>query len=108
MPAARTPRLTGNIDFAFSADLKPVTVKGNVRFLVNKAQGALGELASFGTDLDCEVSPSEIKQISLRFAKGGGSLEKSVSAGRWTWRRARAGLRCKSSRLTKACSTWPA
>jgi uncharacterized protein involved in outer membrane biogenesis len=39
-------RLTGSIGFAFSAGLKPATVKGNVHFLVNNAQGALGELAS--------------------------------------------------------------
>ena len=67
-------KVTGKIDFAFSADLKPATVKGNVHFLVNNAQGALGELASFATDLDCEVSPSEIKQISVRFARGGAQL----------------------------------
>ena len=67
-------KVTGNFDFAFSADLKPATVKGNVHFLVTKAEGALGELVSFGTELDCEVSPSEIKQISVRFARGGAQL----------------------------------
>ena len=67
-------KVTGHLDFACSADLKPATVKGNVRFLVNNAQGALGELASFATDLDCEVSPTEIKQISVRFARGGAQL----------------------------------
>ena len=67
-------KLTGKIDFALSADLKPVTVKGNVHFLINNAQGALSELASFVTDFDCEVSPTEIKQVAVRFAKGAAQL----------------------------------
>ncbi|MCX6901933.1 MAG: AsmA family protein [Verrucomicrobia bacterium] len=67
-------KLTGKFDFAFSADLKPATVKGSVHFLVNKAEGALGELASFGADLDCEMSPTQIKQISVRFARGAAQL----------------------------------
>jgi uncharacterized protein involved in outer membrane biogenesis len=67
-------KLTGKVDFAFSADLKPATVKGSVHFLVNHAQGALGELASFATDLDCDVSPTEIKQVSLRFARDAAPL----------------------------------
>ncbi len=67
-------KLAGKFEFALSADLKPATIKGNLHCQVNTAQGALVDLASFASDLICEISPAEVKQIALRFAKGADQL----------------------------------
>src|ERR1043166_9689643 len=74
-------KLTGKIDFAFSPDLKPSSVKGNVHFAVNNAQGSLKDLASFGTDLDCDVTATDIKQVALRFTRGSDQLGQLRLAG---------------------------
>jgi uncharacterized protein involved in outer membrane biogenesis len=74
-------KLSGKFDFAFSPDLKPSNVKGNLHFAVNNAQGSLKDLASFGTDLDADVSATDIKQIALRFTRGSDQLGQVRLAG---------------------------
>jgi len=63
-------KLSGNFVFSLTADLKPASVTGNTRLEISQATGAMAELASLGSDLDCEITPTEIKQLALRFQKG--------------------------------------
>ncbi len=63
-------RLNGNFKFSFSSDLKPTSIQGNARLEVSRAEGAMAELAALAADLDCEVTPTDIKQVALRFQKG--------------------------------------
>jgi AsmA family len=63
-------KLKGNFSFALGADLKPSSVQGNTRLEVTRAVGGLSELGSLASDLDCDVTPTEIKQVALHFAKG--------------------------------------
>ena len=63
-------KLSGNFVFSLTSDLKPASVTGNTRLEVSQASGAFAELVSLGSDLDCEVTPTEIKQLALRFRKG--------------------------------------
>jgi hypothetical protein len=63
-------KLKGNFSYALGADLKPSSVQGNTHLEVTRAAGGLSELGSLASDLDCDVTPTEIKQVALHFARG--------------------------------------
>ena len=63
-------RLDGNYSLALTSDLKPGSVQGGTRFGVSQAQGGLAQAAALGVNLDVNVTPTEIKQVALRFQKG--------------------------------------
>ena len=67
-------KISGNFVFALTSDLKPASVKGNTHLDIPQASGGMAELTSLSSDLDCEVTPTEVRQISLRFQKGGNRL----------------------------------
>src|SRR5437667_7344371 len=67
-------KLSGNFVFALSADLKPVSVQGKIRMETTQAAGGMADLAALAADLDCEVTPTEIKQVALQFQKAGARL----------------------------------
>ena len=67
-------KVGGSFTFDLLADLQPASVKGNTTFTVEQAAGALAELAALGARLDCEVTPTELKQVALRFTKAGAAL----------------------------------
>ena len=67
-------KLAGNFDLALTADLKPASIKGSTRLDVTKAEGALADLAAFGSELNVEVTPTDIKEVALRFQKGDARL----------------------------------
>ena len=67
-------RLAGNYDLALTADLKPASIKGSTRLDVSRAEGALADLATFGSELNVEVTPTDIKQVALLFKKSDASL----------------------------------
>jgi len=64
----------GSLDFAFDANLHPQTAKGNARLDVASATGPLAELAGLAGILDCDLTPTELKQVGLRFEKRGQQL----------------------------------
>jgi uncharacterized protein involved in outer membrane biogenesis len=67
-------KLSGSFAFALTADLKPASVKGNVHLDVSRAEGAWSELNGGGAELDCDVSPTDIKELAMRFQRGGAKL----------------------------------
>ena len=67
-------KLAGNFTLALTADLKPASIKGSTRLDVTKAEGALADAAAFGSELDVEVTPTDIKEVALRFHKGSAQL----------------------------------
>jgi uncharacterized protein involved in outer membrane biogenesis len=62
-------KLNGNLSLALSADLKPSSIQGNTRLDVTRAEGSLAQAASLSAILDCDVTPSDIKQVALRFQR---------------------------------------
>ena len=66
--------LKGNFDVALSPDLKPGTVNGGVNLSVASAGGMFSNLEALGVALACDVTPTDIKQVALRFQKAGESL----------------------------------
>ena len=67
-------KLVGHYTLALTANLKPTLIKGGTRLDVTHAEGALADMAAFGSELDVEVTPTEIKGVVLRFKKGDTSL----------------------------------
>jgi hypothetical protein len=63
-------KLKGNFSYALGADLKPSSIQGNTHLEVTRAAGGLSELGSLVAELNCDVTPAEIKQVVLHFAKG--------------------------------------
>ena len=74
-------KLGGGFTFDLAQDLKPATVKGDVTFSVEQATGAMADLATLAARLDCEATPTEVKQIALRFTKAEAALGEVRIAG---------------------------
>ena len=73
-------KLTGNFTVALAADLKPTSIKGSTRLDVTKAEGALADAAALGSELSVEVTPTDLKEVAIRFQKGNANLgELSIS-----------------------------
>ncbi len=83
-PAA-SGTLQGKVDASFdlglTADLKPGAVQGSMRLAVAQAAGALAQAAAFGANLDCNVTPTDVKQVALRFQRGSVPLGQIVVTG---------------------------
>jgi hypothetical protein len=62
--------LTSRLDFSLSSNLKPGPVQGDTRLVIARAGGAFADVASFQAVLGCDITPTECKQIALRFQKG--------------------------------------
>ena len=67
-------KVNGSFSFALADDLKPRSVQGNTHLDVSQAAGAFKDLAGFSSDLDCDLTPTEIKQVALHFQKSGAQL----------------------------------
>ncbi|GDY23171.1 hypothetical protein LBMAG56_45180 [Verrucomicrobiota bacterium] len=67
-------RTSGNFTFGLDAALKPVNVKGDNKFEITGAQGPFKDLAALVSTLDCDLTPTEIKQLVLQFSQAGKNL----------------------------------
>jgi hypothetical protein len=67
-------KMTGGFEFTLDKTLFPTLLKGDLRLNVTQAQGVFRDLSGLGGVLACDVSPSEVRQVSLRFEKGGQRL----------------------------------
>ena len=66
--------LKGNFNCALDPDLKPGSAGGSVDFSVSQAGGVFADFANFSAALNCDVTPTEIKQLALRFQQAGSPL----------------------------------
>jgi hypothetical protein len=67
-------KAVGAFNLALAQDLKSATINGNGHFDVQTAQGAMSDLTGLVANLDCDITPTDIKQVALRFQKGGNNL----------------------------------
>ena len=72
--AALQAKLGGSFAIALAADLKPASIKGNTHLDITQAEGALADFAGLGSALNVEVTPTDIKEVALRFQKGNAPL----------------------------------
>src|SRR5262249_1814265 len=66
--------MAGDFSFNLTADLQPGPVKGASHLEIEKAGGALADLASLAANLECDITPPEIKQLGLSSRKSGTDL----------------------------------
>lgn len=64
----------GKLKFALTRDLQPESLTGSVNLNVDKASEALNDLAGVAANLNCDVTPTDVKQVALAFQKQGQSL----------------------------------
>jgi hypothetical protein len=64
----------GEYDFTLSPNLKSATAHGQSTLAVTRAEGALAELSSLSVKFTCEVTPTEIKQLSVQFKRADEAL----------------------------------
>jgi hypothetical protein len=74
-------KLDGTFNLALTPDLKPGSIQGNTRLEVSRAEGSLAQAAALSANLDCDVTPTDIKQVALRFQKSGTGLGELRVAG---------------------------
>ena len=66
--------LSGNYDLALNQELVPSTVKGSGKMNIARGTGAYGDLAGFSATLDADLTPTELRQVALRFSKSNQEL----------------------------------
>lgn len=69
MASALKARLGGQFTFNLAADLKPTEGKGGLSCAVENATGDWADLNALAARLDCDTTPTEIKQLAVRFSK---------------------------------------
>ena len=74
-------KLKGDFVITPATDSKSASLKGNTHLEVTSAQGAMSEFASLASDLDCDVTPTDVKQLALRFSKGNARLGELRASG---------------------------
>lgn len=73
--------MEGKLGFTLNQQLLPQTLTGDIRLALAQAQGAYGELAGLSGHLQAEVTPSEVRQLALRFQRGGADLGQIQASG---------------------------
>lgn len=66
--------INGNFNFALTPELKPASASGKAQLSVSSAGGAFGDFSAFGAGLNCDATPTEIKQLDLHFQNAGAPL----------------------------------
>ncbi len=72
--SALSAKLGGDFTFELTKDLMPGAVKGNLTLAVEKAAGTFAEAATLAVKLDADATPTEIRQLAVRFSKAAESL----------------------------------
>ncbi|MBI4326163.1 MAG: AsmA family protein [Chloroflexi bacterium] len=67
-------KVGGSFEFALDSALRPKSVQGATRFDLSRAEGALSDFAALGGVLECDLTPTEMRQLALRFERAGKTL----------------------------------
>ena len=74
-------KMNGTFGLAIDADLRPKSINSTARLDVARAEGAFQDLAGLGGALQAEMTPTDIKQVTLRFERGGQGLGQLAISG---------------------------
>ncbi|MDQ6631554.1 MAG: hypothetical protein M3Y82_07325 [Verrucomicrobiota bacterium] len=80
-PSILQAGLAGKFNFTLAENLLPKNAQGNATIAVKNATGNYGEFAGLQIALNCDLSPTEIKQLALQFLQKGKSLGEMRVAG---------------------------
>ncbi|MHC1766094.1 MAG: AsmA family protein [Verrucomicrobiia bacterium] len=67
-------KLSGSFDFRLDKDLLPQTLTGNAAMAFTRTEGAYADFAGFGVSVQADMTPSEVRQMALRFERQGEGL----------------------------------
>jgi hypothetical protein len=87
--------------FSLSSDLKPLSAQGHGEFRVARADGPFAELSALAANLNCDVTPSDIKEVALRFQKSGQPLGELLASGPYSLEKGEGSLDVKVLSLDK-------
>jgi hypothetical protein len=74
-------KVDGSFNFSFTPDLKPNTILGDAHLEISQAAGSFNDFAKLLGTLHCDLSPTEIKDVSLNFEKDGVHLGELRASG---------------------------
>ena len=74
-------KVDGSFNFSLTPELKPNTVLGDAHLDISQAAGSFNDFAQLNGVLHCDLSPTEIKAVSLNFEKDGVQLGELRASG---------------------------
>ncbi|MEO8426639.1 MAG: AsmA family protein [Verrucomicrobiota bacterium] len=74
-------KIAGSYSFALDSRLMPETATGTSRLEISQATGLFSELAGLAGTLECDLTPKELRQFTLRFERGGQKLGQAKLSG---------------------------
>ena len=91
----------GNFTFSLTPDAKPGVINGNLRFDVQHAGGSMNDLAGLAVNLDCDMSPTEIKQVVIRFLNSRATLGEVRLSGPFDVAKTEGHLKLETSQIDR-------
>src|SRR5579885_1200144 len=73
--------IRGNFQFTLTPDLKPGTVQGEAHLTVLHGAGVFDDFSDCSAAVQCDATPTEIRQLNLRFQKAGAPLGELALSG---------------------------
>ncbi len=64
----------GSIQFAITSDLKPKSASGQIKTSMSQAQGSFAQIKGLTMTLNTDLTPTDLKDLSLRFEQNGNLL----------------------------------
>jgi len=74
-------KLSGAFNFKLATNLAPETAQGNSRVDILKATGEMSDLAALAAMVNCDLTPTEIRNLNLRFEQNGNALGEMRASG---------------------------
>jgi len=74
-------KLAGAFDIALTADLKPDTLRGTVGLDVVTPPAAAKDIKGTAATLECDLTPTELRQLALTFKQGERTLGQITASG---------------------------
>ena len=99
--SALAGEISGGYDIALNAELMPSTVKGSSKLALTRGTGSFQDLAGVSSTLDADLTPTELRQIALRFSKGDQQLGQLRVSGPFDTAKMEANLKVELLSLDK-------
>ena len=99
--ATLSAKLQGGFELALTTDWKPASVKGSTTITVSQATGPLADLNAFAAIFNCELTPTELNELSLRLTKADALLAQIRVSGPFDTAKSEGKLKLEISGIDK-------
>lgn len=100
-PGGLQSHVSGQLDYKLSEKILPESLRGTIRLDVSKADGQFADLSGLATVLEADVSPTELKNINLRFEQAGQSLGEVRVSGPFSAQKLEGNLKVETRSLDR-------